>query len=431
VRQRLRVVWLSLFVLAASLPLAAQTPPAAPAAAPASQALRIFLDCDFCDTEFLRTEITFVDYVRDRQDADVHLMATIQGTGGGGIEWTVKFIGQGRFAGQDATHKYVSASTDTSDEQRRGLARVLKMGLMPYVAGTPLAEHVTITFTPPEAQTAAARTTDAWNYWVFSTSVGGSFNGEESSTGKSVRGSLSANRTTEGWRISFSANSSYRDNSFDLGDGTTFKSISRGYNGSGTVVKSLTPHWSLGLLGRVEGSTFLNYDMRARIAPGVEYNFFPYSESTRRMLTVQYTAGYNALDYREETIFSRTTERVADQQLDVSLSLRQPWGSAGASVSAQYYLNDRRNNRFDVFGNVSVRVLKGLSFNVFGQVSRPRDQFYLPKGEASTEEILVRQRQLATNYSYFMNFNVSYRFGSIFNNIVNPRFGGGGGIFFF
>ena len=32
-----------------------------------------------------------------------------------------------------------------------------------------------------------------------------------------------------------------------------------------------------------------------------------------------------------------------------------------------------------------------------------------------------------TGYQYFFNFGVSYSFGSILNNIVNPRFGGGGG----
>ena len=57
---------------------------------------------------------------------------------------------------------------------------------------------------------------------------------------------------------------------------------------------------------------------------------------------------------------------------------------------------------------------------------RTRDQIYLPRGAASTEEILLRQRQLLTGYQYFFEFGFSYTFGSIFNNIVNPRFGGGG-----
>ena len=70
--------------------------------------------------------------------------------------------------------------------------------------------------------------------------------------------------------------------------------------------------------------------------------------------------------------------------------------------------------------------------NVNGFYARIRDQLYLPAGSASTAEILLRQRQLETSYNYFVSFGFSYQFGSIFNNIVNPRFGNSGGeIFFF
>ena len=41
---------------------------------------------------------------------------------------------------------------------------------------------------------------------------------------------------------------------------------------------------------------------------------------------------------------------------------------------------------------------------------------------ATTEEILLRLRQLATDYSYYTSVGFSYRFGSAFNNVVNPRF---------
>ena len=40
--------------------------------------LRMFLDCPtfFCDMDFFRRQIGFVDYVRDRRDADVHVLVT-------------------------------------------------------------------------------------------------------------------------------------------------------------------------------------------------------------------------------------------------------------------------------------------------------------------------------------------------------------------
>ena len=61
-----------------------------------------------------------------------------------------------------------------------------------------------------------------------------------------------------------------------------------------------------------------------------------------------------------------------------------------------------------------------------------RDQVFLPRRGASDEEILLQQRDLLTDFDYRLNVSLSYTFGSIFNNIVNPRFDAGGGqIFFF
>lgn len=49
--------------------------------------LRVFADCQAygCDFDYFRTEIPFVDYVRNRQDASIHILVTADGTGGGGL----------------------------------------------------------------------------------------------------------------------------------------------------------------------------------------------------------------------------------------------------------------------------------------------------------------------------------------------------------
>ena len=395
--------------------------------------IRIFLDCGFfCDEDFLKKEIAFVDYMRDRRDADVHVLVTTQETGGGGTEYTLKFIGLGSFAGVEQTLRYAAPQTSTADERRKALADVIKQGLVRYVSESPQAQRLKITFSPDEgAAKTAATQKDPWNLWVFRTNVGGSFNGEQSNTNRSIRGSASANRTTDAWRLSFAANANYRSEKFQLSDTETFVTVSRNSGGDATIVKSLSQHWSAGLLGNAQSSTFLNYDLRLRIASGLEYDIFPYAQSTRRMLTFQYTVGFDAHNYREETIYEKTAEKLLDHKLTTSLSLRQPWGTASGSVDFSQYLTDPGKYSISAFGGTNIRLFKGFSFNIFTELSRTRDQIYLPKGEATTEEILVRQRQLATGYQYFLNFGISYSFGSIFNNIVNPRFGGGGGNFFF
>ncbi len=112
-------------------------------------ALRVFLDCASCDENYIRTEITFVNYVRDRTLADVHVLITTQATGGGGTEYTLKFIGLERFKGLENTLTYAASQTSTSDERRRGLVSMLKLGLVGYVADSPLASRLKVTFDPP------------------------------------------------------------------------------------------------------------------------------------------------------------------------------------------------------------------------------------------------------------------------------------------
>ena len=392
-------------------------------------AVKVFLDCPAeCDEDYLRSEITVVNYVRDRVDADVHVLVTTQKTATGGLEYTVAFMGAGQFDGVNQTLRYTSPQTATADEQRRGLAEILKRGLVRYVAETPLADRLQIAFEDPQVSAAPDRiAADPWNLWAFRTTLGGSVGGEELSESRSLRGSASANRTTDRWKFTVAANVSYREDSFTLDDATSFHTISRTIDSSVVLVKSLSNRWSAGFVANAGASTFLNYQLKSRIAPGLEYNIFPYSESTRRLLTVQYTIGHNSFDYREETIFGKTSERLLDHRLGTLFSMLQPWGSASAEVAVSQFVKRPEHYNVGAFGEANIRLFKGFSFTTFATISRTRDQIYLPKAGATIEEILVRQRQLATSYQYSVNFGFAYSFGSIFNNVVNPRFGGGGG----
>ena len=401
-------------------------PAFARAAQTASGAIRVFLDCGHnCDETFIRQELTFVDYVRDRTEADVHILITTQPTGGGGTEFTLKFIGLGRFANVEQTLKQASPTTATSDERRRLVAEVLKRGLVRYVAESPLASRLRISVAADETKKSGQQSAadDPWNLWVFNAELGGSVDGEQSSKSHSIRSDLSANRTTEALKIQLNAGGSYRENWFELGDGETFTSITRDFRSNALIAKSLTSHWSAAFIGRATSSTFVNQDLSVRLAGGVEYDLFPYSESTRRLLTFQYTVGFDAFQYREETIYGKTSEKLADHRLQTSLSMRQPWGSSFAQVAFTQYVTQPDKYSITAFGDANIRIVKGLSFNMFGEVARTRDQIYLPRGEATTEEILVRQRQLETGYRYYVQLGISYSFGSIYNNVVNPRFG--------
>jgi len=96
-------------------------------------ALKVFFDCPFCDEDHIRREVSFVNYVRDRKEAQVHVMITLQGTGSGGREYSFLFIGQKEFESQNDTLLYTAKPDETSEEIREGQIHTLKLGLMRYV----------------------------------------------------------------------------------------------------------------------------------------------------------------------------------------------------------------------------------------------------------------------------------------------------------
>ena len=181
--------------------------------------------------------------------------------------------------------------------------------------------------------------------------------------------------------------------------------------------------FSYGAFADVSSSTFRNIDLSAALYTGFEYNFFPYSESSRHMLRVNYGVGAKQNDYTETTIFDKDEELLFQQRLSLRFKLIQEWGNVGTSIHASSYLHDFDLNNVSINSNVRVRIVKGLSVNLRGGFSFIHDQVTLPKGEATLEETLLQQRQISTQFSYHGSVGLSYTFGSIYNNIVNPRFG--------
>jgi hypothetical protein len=399
-----------------------------------TEQIRVFVDCSFfCDMDFMRTELTWVDYMRDRADADVHVLVTRQTTGGGGHAYTLEFIGLRRFAGQVDTLSYNSLPNDASDVTRRGLTRTIKLGLVPFAARTQTASRLDVSFAAAPQGAAAGDTAarrDPWNFWTFRVGFNGNANGESQQAWDYISGNVTANRTTAEWKLNLSTNGSYSESRFeyDVGGATRkTKSLRRSYGASTLVVRSLTPHLSAGLRTNVSTSTFGNNQLSFSVAPAIEYNFIPYSQSTRRSLTVQYAPGVRHAQYRETTIFDLDEETRPTHNLTVNYTTRQPWGSVNLGVNGAQYLHDTSKYNAGFGGSTDLRLFKGLSFNIGGNYSHVRDQLALAKRDLTPEEVLLQQRQLATSYSYFVYGGLSYRFGSIFNNVVNPRMGGGSG----
>ena len=127
-------------------------------------AVKIFIDCQFCDMNYIRQEIPYVNYVRDVKEAEVYILETRQSTGSGGSEYTFTFLGQKRFEGKNDTLTYATRPDDTRDHTREGRCQIMRMGLMRYVATTPLYDEVMIR---SRGESSEQEVLDRWNYWVF------------------------------------------------------------------------------------------------------------------------------------------------------------------------------------------------------------------------------------------------------------------------
>ncbi len=382
-------------------------------------ALNVFMEAN----DYIRKEIPYVNYVRDIKDAEVYIISTFQRTGSGGGEHTFFLIGQHENAGMRDTISFVTSPDETQDEIRIKEVRTLKMGLMRYVARTPLAKYMNISFSEPLSE---AVSSDKWDSWVFGASFNGFLDGQKSYKSTYINGNLTAARVTEDWKINLRARYNYSVDKFDIDDEIiTSDNNSKSFNA--LIVKSISGHWSYGGSFFIGSSSYSNFDISSTIMPGLEYDLFPYSESTRRQLRLLYSAGYNYMNYTDTTIYDKTWEGHLQHSFSAAYEVVQKWGSINVSMEYSNYLHDWSKNNLSVDGFISLRIAKGLSVTLGGGASLIHDQLGLVKGGATTEEVLLRRKELATQFQYFTSFGFSYTFGSIYNNVVNPRFGNSGG----
>jgi hypothetical protein len=383
-------------------------------------ALPVFMEAN----DFIRREIPYVNYVRDIKDAAVYILSTHQRTGSGGNEYTYFLVGQNQNAGMRDTLTFITSPDATYEEVRQKEVSLLKMGLMRYIAKTPLAQYVQINFSEPISPTVS---TDKWDSWVFKASLSGWFNGQSTYTSNNLYSSLSANRITEDWKVNVRARYSYGIEKFQITDDEgleeTLTSETNSKSLSALVVKSISDHWSYGGSVYYGSSTYNNLDRSVSIMPGIEYDIFPYSQSTRKQLRILYSVGYNYFNYIDTTVFDKTTEGHAQHSINIAYAVIQKWGTIDLSSEYSNYLYDWSKNNVSLYGNFSLRVLKGLSLNFSGGASVLHDQLGLAKSGATTEEILLKKKELATQFQYWGSFGVTYTFGSLYNNVVNPRFG--------
>lgn len=397
----------------------------------------VFFDCNGrnCNSQYYRTEIDWVNWVNDKEVADVHVIMTSQTTGAGGNEYRLDFIGHGQAEGWEDTHLFQTLPTDTEREQLDGISHALGLGIASYAQQAGYRGLVSLTGPAPESPGAGRRLVsqdevdDPWNLWVFRLNGSGNLDGESTRSTTRLNGSFSANRITPTWKMNFNGNINYNRVDIELDNGN-FLNVRTDWGFNPLIVYSVADHWSIGIQGQAGRMTRFNQNFRVEVTPAIEYSVFPYDEATRRAFTFFYKVGPAYRDYIEPTIYNETSELRYEQSLQMQFSQRQEWGDASLRMTGSHFLSDFERNNLAIRGDIDVRIVRGFSVNIRGDIAWVNDQIYLPLDDATDAETLLRLQQEATSFNYGIQVGFSIQFGSIFNNVVNNRFrsaGFGGG----
>lgn len=383
--------------------------------------INFFLECEACDFTFVRQELEFVSFVRDPKLGDVHILSSHSHTGSGGRKFFIQFIGLNSFEGQNFDYEYLAEQSETDDQTRKGLLKLIQTGILQYYSKAGLLSQVDIVLDENGFTKSVEQITDPWNLWVFQLEAGSYFQKEETQNEYTFNTELRIDKVTKDWKTRIEGQYMInRENYFD--EGEKIENNQSETEIEANYIISLSPHWSAGIFGGYSSQTYLNIKHLYEAAPGIEYNIFPWDVSNRKIFTLRYQAGIRNYYYNELTIYDKTQELLFYEELSLNLELVQPWGTVETTLEGRHYFHDFSKNRIVFDTELSVRLTR--QFSVFGEIEAQvvHDQLYLPKGDSSLEDILLERRKQATTYELGGQVGFRFTFGSIYNNVVNERF---------
>lgn len=384
--------------------------------------LRVFLDGVSDSENYIKVKLWYVDYVRDPKQSQVHIIINSQPTASGGSHYTVRFIGKERFETKNDTLYYNAKVENSNRENRDELTNVITMGLMPYLASNGQQKFMNFDYT--DRTKLIEQSIDNYKNWVYTASLNTFLSGDKVSEVFSGDASIGVAKITDNWKTRLTASINYGSNNYET---TTYnfsgKTVIK--NLKGLVVKSINDHWSWGLEPGFYASSFSNVKSQFSLAAGIEYDVFPYSQSVNDLFTFKYRVQPLYNNYIDTTIFDKSKEFLFNQIADVTYTHLTGWGNVSTTITGSDYLNHTKAYRLDLVNQANFRVAKGLFFNVTGNVSLINNQLSLSSVSLTPEQIILKQRETLSNYSYSLQVGIRYTFGSIYNNIVNPRYEGG------
>ena len=371
--------------------------------------IKVYLDCR-CDENYLKQETSFLEYVRDQDLADVEIFIRDERNPTGSRSFEIKIDGNNEYKGISSTTTAVGYANDTSSSLRDKLLNKLKLALVPFLdkGNYNLKLDVDSNFKDLTVYD------DKWKNWVFELS--GSYNNdkEESRQTNQYEVQFEIDKLTEDWRIGAEITRRESNRKFVSND-NEYSSTRKTTSFNGRVIRSISDHFSAGAFFGVFQNTYENIDLNRYIAPAVEYSFYPYRDVLSKEITLAYRIGVGKRNYIEETIYGFEKQSLSSQTLSLNIRFRQKWGNISSYLNATQFLNDGTKKRFSLRSDLDIRLYEGLAVRLSGNVNLIREQYSLAAGNTSIEDLLLQQREIATDYRTNFSIGLSYTFGSIYN----------------
>lgn len=384
---------------------------------------KIFINClnGNCDLDFMRSELENFNFVRDRLLSNIEIIVIEQDNSSGGKKITVSFIGRASFSGKEDVVTFSVLPSETADQIRNRLLNSIKIGLITFLKNTPAQDRISVNFEDVEAASSAVY--DKWNYWVIEPGISGTAEGGSNNFTADIHAGGTINRITDQSKFLVAAGYDFGYNRYKL-DGEKIAGQWKSYDAVFFYVKSLNSHWSAGGLYGLEHNSFENIKLLHKAALALEFNIFPYEQNTRRQVRFIYQLGGTNFRYLDTTVFDKTKETRAYNRLSAITELNRSWGTVNLFVHGQFFLDKPEQHHAGGGAAIKLRLFKGLSFITSGEWYYIKDQVSLLKNNLDDNDYLLGAQQLPTNFNFTFECGITYTFGSIYNNVVNPRFNG-------
>ncbi len=384
-----------------------------------SSKVKIFYDCQTsCYQTFMKQNLPEVEFVRDRNFADAHIMITSETNGSGGQTFHLEFFGQNDYKAIQEKYSFATNTDMTTEQKRKMMLKYLKLGLLKFWVKNGLVDKLDLNI---KSKKTKKEEKDPWNKWVFRIGTNGWFNGDGNSKYSHFNTSISVKQTKKDHKYYFSMNYGRSDNMYKFGEQKIF-SKKEWLSANAYDVLSINEHWSYGFFAKFKQSLYSNYKIASALHTGIEYNIFPYKESATRSFVFRVKLGGNYNKYYEKTVYNKMSELLWSAKMSVGSAVVKKWGSLDFSVYYNTFLHDTKLNEFGLDTSINIRIVKGLNFMVNGGYSVVHNQINIAAGNLSLEETLLQQKELQSGYNYYGSVGFNYSFGSIYNTIVNPRF---------